>query len=690
MNPAAKEETPYSVLLVDNDSDFVRTARYFLCEHGYSIEMAPTGYEAITKVKSTQYGVVLLNIDHIDRDGLTLFHSLIHFVPEVPIVVLASHPSQEEKMAFLKGGAFDFLSKPYTIYELKATLRRALMAKSLGELAHKWPPSLVASEDRFRAIVEAATDAIILSDRKGNVLSWNRSAQRMFGYRPEEIMGRPLTLLMPDRFREAHQKGLERAQLTGEMRIVGKTIELHGLRKNGEEFPIELSLSRSVLTGEVFYCGIIRDISERLKTAKALEESERHFQLTIDNINDAVVYGDLSGNVLWANQQWAKLLGRPMDEIVGHPFMEYLTASTASLAKSRLALVRQGGEVPPLVEFEVARRDGTSRWVEANVTSVSRDHEVVGRLLVGRDITERKRTELELEESNRLLALDAEVARVLNQNLELQTLLQRCTEALVAHLKAALARIWILKTEEQMLVLQASAGMYTHLDGSHSRVPVGQFKIGQIALEKRPMLTNAVVGDPRVPEQEWAKREGLVAFAGFPFLQNDEVLGVMALFARHPLTDFTLKSLGMVADRITAAIGARIALAAHAKIVKLNDHILASTEEGIYGLDREGRTTFANPAAAKMTGWTVGELIGKYQHDILHHTKPDGTPYPEEACQIYAAFRDGKVHHIQNEVFWRKDGTSFPVEYTSTPIWDDKKLTGAVVIFKDISPRKQA
>lgn len=689
MSPTAKEETPHSILLVDNDPDFIRTTTYFFSENGYVIDVAESGYEAINKVKSQRYGVVLLNIDHIDRDGLSLFHSIIHFVPGLPIVILASHPSQDEKMAFLKGGAFDLLSQPFTIYELKATLRRALMVKFLGELAHKWPPSLVASEDRYRAIVEAATDAIILSDKKGNILSWNSAAQSMFGYTPEEIVGKPLTLLMPQQYRKAHQEGIERAHLTGESRVVGRIIQLRGLRNNGEEFPIELSVSRSVFTGETFYCGIIRDITEREKIEEALRENEQRLKLTIDHINDAIVYGDLSGKVLWANQQWGNFLGRPLAEIVGQSFMKYLTPKAAALAQSRLSLVRQGEDVPPLVEFEIAPGDGSSRWVEANVKSVTRDGVVIGRLLVVRDITERKQAELDLDERNRLLSLDADVVRALNQKEGLRTILQDCTEAIVTHLDAAFARIWILRADEQLLVLQASAGMYTHLNGPHSRVPVGQFKIGQIAHEKSPILTNTVIGDPRVPEQEWAKREGLVSFAGYPLLRNDEVLGVLALFSRHSLTDFTLKSLEMVADRITTAIGAQMASEAHAKVVQLTEKILASTEEGIYGLDLEGKTTFVNPAAGRMIGWDPEELIGKPLHDVLHHTKPNGSPYPRDECPIYSAFMDGKVRQIRDEVFWHKDGTSFPVEYTSTPIWEDKQLRGAVVVFRPATPHKQ-
>ena len=118
--------------------------------------------------------------------------------------------------------------------------------------------------------------------------------------------------------------------------------------------------------------------------------------------------------------------------------------------------------------------------------------------------------------------------------------------------------------------------------------------------------------------------------------------------------------------------------------------ILGSAGEGIYGISHEGLATFVNPAAIEMTGWVDADLLGKPMHDILHHTKTDGSPYPREECPIYAAFKDGRVHHVDDEVFWRKDGTSFPVEYTSTPILHDNKLAGAVVVFKDITKRKRA
>ncbi len=122
-----------------------------------------------------------------------------------------------------------------------------------------------------------------------------------------------------------------------------------------------------------------------------------------------------------------------------------------------------------------------------------------------------------------------------------------------------------------------------------------------------------------------------------------------------------------------------------------NELILSTAGEGIYGLDLNGHTTFVNPAAAKMIGWDPEELLGLNQHKVMHHTKKDGSPYPADECPICAAYRDGEVHRVDNEVFWRKDGSSFPVEYISTPIRNSAgEIEGAVVVFRDITARKQA
>jgi PAS domain S-box-containing protein len=121
-----------------------------------------------------------------------------------------------------------------------------------------------------------------------------------------------------------------------------------------------------------------------------------------------------------------------------------------------------------------------------------------------------------------------------------------------------------------------------------------------------------------------------------------------------------------------------------------NELLLNSVGEGIIGFDTDGKCTFINLAAAGMLGWKVEELIGKQQHFIFHYAKPDGNPDPLEKCPVYGALKDGSVHHLKDEVFRRKDGTGFPVEFTSTPVQENGQLIGAVVVFRDITEQKQA
>jgi PAS domain S-box-containing protein len=125
-------------------------------------------------------------------------------------------------------------------------------------------------------------------------------------------------------------------------------------------------------------------------------------------------------------------------------------------------------------------------------------------------------------------------------------------------------------------------------------------------------------------------------------------------------------------------------------IERENQLILRAAGEGIYGVNAEGKTTFVNPAAERMLGWTAEELVGTDIHAKVHHHHHDGRHYPHEDCPIYAAFRDGSVHTVENEVFWRKDGAPVWVEYTSTPIRDRDLVVGAVIVFRDVSQRREA
>ncbi len=119
--------------------------------------------------------------------------------------------------------------------------------------------------------------------------------------------------------------------------------------------------------------------------------------------------------------------------------------------------------------------------------------------------------------------------------------------------------------------------------------------------------------------------------------------------------------------------------------------LLNSTAEAIHGLDAHGNCTFCNPACFRLLGYSsADDLIGRNMHEVLHHSRADGVPYPEEECEIYKAFRQERSSHVTDEVFWRLDGTSFPVECWSYPMWKDGEIIGSVVTFLDISDRQYA
>lgn len=170
------------------------------------------------------------------------------------------------------------------------------------------------------------------------------------------------------------------------------------------------------------------------------------------------------------------------------------------------------------------------------------------------DVTREVQSRQALEQQNRVATLTADVGLALTRSTALPEILDACARSVVDNLDAAFARIWTLNDTEQVLELQASAGMYTHLDGPHARVPVGTFKIGLIAQKRLPHLTNDVAGDDRIGDRAWARREGMRAFAGYPLMVGDELVGVLAMFARHELPASALQALATVANGIALGI----------------------------------------------------------------------------------------------------------------------------------------
>lgn len=291
------------------------------------------------------------------------------------------------------------------------------------------------------------------------------------------------------------------------------------------------------------------------KVQAALAESHAQFRTIVENANNILFALTVEGVFSYVSPNWTDILGHEVAEVEGKSFTVFVHPDDVPMCADYLQRVVTTGEKQDPIEYRVKHKNGSWRWHTSN-SSANRDANgnILNFVGICYDTTDRKQAEEALAERARLANFRADVDAALTQSDSLENMMRRCTEALVEHLDAAFARIWTLNKQENVLELQVSSGMYTHINGPHRRVPVGEFKIGLIAEQGKPHLTNFVQTDPRVGNKEWAQREGMVAFAGYPLIVEDEIVGVIAMFTRQVVTESTFKALEFAAQEIAIGI----------------------------------------------------------------------------------------------------------------------------------------
>ncbi len=253
------------------------------------------------------------------------------------------------------------------------------------------------SEARYRAVTYTASDAIITVTSAGTIVGWNRGAEVIFGYKEAEINGQPLLRLMPPRYHARHLAGMKRV-LSGEgPHVIGiRTVELEGLRKDGSEFPLELSLAKWESSGGQFFTGILRDITARKKDEIALKDSESRFRFMLENSPIAARITNLaSGRVVFANQRYASLIDSRPDEVIGiNPEQYYAHRQDYADVLDRLG---KGERVTNrLIELLIHNEHERTKWALASYLQLEYQNEpaVLGWFY---DITDRKEMEEQVQ-----------------------------------------------------------------------------------------------------------------------------------------------------------------------------------------------------------------------------------------------------------------------------------------------------
>jgi PAS domain S-box-containing protein len=400
---------------------------------------------------------------------------------------------------------------------------------------------------------------------------------------------------------------------------------------------------------------LLTENAERRRAEEVLRESEEKFHQLADNITDIFWIGSLDLQQFhYVSPAMERIFGVPTETLYAKPLIWIEGIVPEDRDRVIGAFLKLAEEPIAAVEYRVALPDGSIRWMHNRGFQVrdagGHPYRVAG---IATDITARKRGELALRESE---------AR---------------THAIV---ESALDCIATVDHEGRILEFN----------------PAAETVFGR----KRADVLGREFGGVCLPpgygyQLRLAMRRYLATREATILGKRLEVTAVRSDGRKFP-AEFSISRLGTEWPPTFAGFIRDLSehKAAEADLQRLRIEyglILDSVVEGVHWVDVDGLIKFENPAAARQLGYEVSELVGQPAHATMHHTHVDGTPYPVQECSIYTTLTDGVARRVQDEVFWRKDGTSFPVEYTCTPIRDEAGgSAGCVVVFSDITERRKA
>lgn len=357
----------------------------------------PTGQLAYVRAESAS--------DHAELATLPYWFLVVH----APNAFIAAQTADLRRHSAMAAGALLLLVAAVSFGLVKHQIHRERVERQIR-----------LNDERFRAVTETASDAIISADRNGAIRYFNPGAERIFGYSEKEIVGVPLTRLMPERFRRAHSEGMRRYLATREAKVVGKTVELVGLHQDGREFPIELALASSEIGRDLFFTAIVRDITVRAAAERHLRASEARFRDLLESAPDAILITDGQGAIQLVNAQTERLFGYRRDELIGRKIEMLIPERNRGGHVGHRDGYIGAARTRPMgagLELQGLRKDGSEFPVSIGLSPTKTDQGLMVFCNVC-DITDQRANEIKIKELNqRLQADNAELAAV-NRELE--------------------------------------------------------------------------------------------------------------------------------------------------------------------------------------------------------------------------------------------------------------------------------
>lgn len=301
---------------------------------------------------------------------------------------------------------------------------------------------------------------------------------------------------------------------------------------------------------------------------------------------------------------------------------------------------------------------------------------------LGREVSERKQKE-------KLIMLGAQISQSLTVGGSLKETLQSITEIFVKELNVAFARIWIVDETENVIKLQASSGLHTHIKGAHESLPIGgDTKISRVVSEKQPHISNSIQDDPYIKDKDWAREQRLTSYAGIPMVVEGRSVGALVVFSRDTIQEDTNRTILSIADSIAVAIERNRAeetvLASERKIRGMSE----SSLDAMIMIDGKANIIFWNPAAERIFGYSAEEVMSRNLHDLV--LPPEDRELAYKGIDEFIQTGKGKVIGVVIEhKALRKDGSTFPAEIAVSALQMDNEWY-AVGTVRDITDRKKA